>query len=319
MTSVESHGCCGITCALTAVGAVAAVYLVARFVQFLSLQFASPNLKQKYAKAGTWAVVTGASEGIGQALALDFAKRGFNVCVIARSKDKLASVVEEIEKKKVQGKAISFDFSTASSHDYKKLFNELDAIELAVLVNNVGVNYTYANYFDEVDIEEDLRILKVNCEAQLQMTKYAVRRLRPKKSGAIISLSSFTATTPSPLLSTYTATKSFNYGFSNSLAFELQGTGIDVLTVTPNLVISRMTSGVSTKAPKPSFLKVSASAMARQTLNALGTTKVTSGHRNHAIIEGVLSFLPVDFVGNQILKMHKDIKKRAERKLQQGK
>jgi 17beta-estradiol 17-dehydrogenase / very-long-chain 3-oxoacyl-CoA reductase len=300
---------CSLSCALSTIGAIAAVYLVARFVQFASLQFASPNLKKKYAKAGTWAVVTGASEGIGQALALDFAKRGFNVCVIARSKDKLASVVEEIEKHKVQGRAISFDFSTASSHDYKKLFSELDGIELAVLVNNVGVNYDHANYFDEVDIEEDLRLLKVNCEAQLQMTKYAARRLRPKNCGAIVAISSFTATVPTPLLATYSATKCFNYGFSNSLAFELQGSGIDVLTVTPGLVASRMT--VNHEAGP--VMKVVASAMARQTLNALGTKKVTSGHRNHAMLEGIVACLPTSVAGRLMLQANKEQMDKAKK------
>mmetsp|Transcript_77770 Transcript_77770/g.90774 ORF Transcript_77770/g.90774 Transcript_77770/m.90774 type:complete len:315 (+) Transcript_77770:46-990(+) len=312
---------CGLTCALAAIGTAAVVYAAVRILSFIrSSFFVTVNLKKKYAKAGNWAVVTGASEGIGQAMSIELAKRGFNVCVIARSKDKLAAVESEIQTKySVEAKSISFDFSTAGAAEYKALFAQLDALELAVLVNNVGVNYQYANYFDEVDIEEDLRIVKVNCEAQLQMSKYALRRLKPKRCGAIVSLASFTATTPSPMLATYAATKSFNLGFSQSLAYEAKGCGIDVLAVTPNLVISRMTTGVSTKAPKPSFLKVAASPMARQTLNQLGNSTVTSGHRNHAIIEGILSLLPTSFVAGKILAMHKDVKRRAERKLQQGK
>lgn len=312
---------CICTSTLAAAGALAIAYFAMRFLSFIrSSFFVSVNLKKKYAKAGNWAVVTGASEGIGQAMSIELAKRGFNVCVIARSEGKLAAVEAEMkEKYSVETKAISFDFSTATAADYKALFAKLDGVELALLVNNVGVNYTYANYFDEVDIEEDLRIVKVNCEAQLQMSKYALRRLKPKRCGGIVNLASFTATTPSPMLATYAATKSFNLGFSQSLAYEAKGCGVDVLAVTPNLVISRMTTGVSTKAPKPSFLKVAASPMARQTLNQLGSSTVTSGHRNHAIIEGILSLLPTSFVAGKILAMHKDVKRRAERKLQQGK
>lgn len=313
-------GCCTCTAALTALGAVAAIVLGLRLLKFInSAFFVSTNLKRKYAKAGDWAVVTGASEGIGQAMAVELSKRGFNVCVIARSKDKLAATEETMQKNGVQTRSISFDFSTATASDYKALFSQLDTLAVAILVNNVGINYTYANYFDEVDIEEDLRILKVNCESQLQMTKYVVRRLKAKRCGGIVNLSSFTSSTPSPLLSTYAATKSFNLGFSQSLAYEVEQAGIDVLAVTPNLVISRMTTGVSTKAPKPSFLKVAAGPMARQTLNQLGSSKVTAGHRNHAIIEGVLSFLPTSLVANNILKMHKDVKRRAEKKLKEGK
>jgi 17beta-estradiol 17-dehydrogenase / very-long-chain 3-oxoacyl-CoA reductase len=284
-----------------------------RIASFLYETYVAKTNFKKYLKSGSWAVVTGASEGIGYALALELARQGFNVCVISRTKAKLAEVVAEIEKLGVKGTAVEFDFATGSSATYKQLFSELDRLDVSVLVNNVGVNYDYANYFAEVDIETDLRILKVNCESQIQMTKYFLRRV-DKKTGAIVNLSSFTASAPAPMLATYAGSKCFNRGFSNSIAFEVGSRGVDVLTVMPNLVISRMTTGVSTRAPKPSFLKVSASSMARQTLQKLGSTLETCGHVNHGIIAAAASLMPTSLVGGQILKMHKDVKRRAERK-----
>ena len=150
---------------LAALGAAALLYVFVRVLNFVRLNFfVATNLKRRYAKAGDWGLVTGASEGIGEAMAIDLAKRGFNVIVIARNVDKLNEVVAKIEKNNVTGKAIQFDFSDATALSYKKLFHELDQYSIAVLVNNVGINYLYPNNFDEVDIEQDLRILKVNCE-----------------------------------------------------------------------------------------------------------------------------------------------------------
>lgn len=305
--------CC--TAALVGLGALTALVFLYKIVTFVRLNyFTSVNLKKKYSKAGSWAIVTGASEGIGYAFAKDLAKRGFNVCVIARSKDKLQSTVQEIEQLKVKGKAVSFDFSTATAKDYEKLFAELDTLDVALLVNNVGVNYEYANYFDEVAVEEDLRLIKVNCEAMVQMSKYVLNRLKEKKAGGIVNISSFTATTPTPMLATYAGTKSFNMGFSNALHYEAKKHNVDVLTVSPNLTISKMTQGSSTKEPKASFLQVKAAPVARGALNQLGSTMHTSGHVNHGIIESVFGLLPLDFKSNKVLQMHKDVKRRAERK-----
>ncbi|KAH9593512.1 Short-chain dehydrogenase/reductase SDR [Trypanosoma melophagium] len=300
---------------LSYIGAVAVMFASYRFVNFLRVNyFVSTDLKRKYAKAGDWAVVTGATEGIGHAMALELACRGFNVCVIARTKSKLEEVVSEIEKKGVSGKSVVFDFAAAGDEEYKQLFQQLNGLGIAVLVNNVGVNYTYANYFDEADIQDDLRIIKVNCEATVRMTKYVAPHMKARGAGGIVTLASFTSIAPAPMLATYAGSKAFSKAFGESLAFELGPAGVDVLVVTPNLVVSRMTQGASSRKPKESFLMVGAAAMARQTLNKLGVVTCTSGHSNHVIVESITKLLPKSFVGTRVLKMHQGIKKRAERK-----
>ncbi|CCW65056.1 unnamed protein product [Phytomonas sp. EM1] len=305
-------------CLLSAVGAATLGVICVKVLLFVRLNFLTTcDMKRKYGKAGGWAVVTGASEGIGHAMALDLGRRGFNVCVIARTKSKLDAVVEELRALGVEGCAISFDFAEATPSNWTDLFARLDSLEISVLVNNVGVNYDYANYFDEVTLETDLRLLKVNCESTLRMSKYVVPKMKAKRSGAIVCLSSFSATTPTPLLATYAGTKSFNGSFGSALLYELKQYGIDVLTVTPNLVVSRMTQGVSTRKPRESFLMVNADQMAHQTLDKLGSVHQTAGHRNHAIIEALLSQLPVDYVSNKILKLQISTKRRAEKRIHQ--
>ncbi|KAK7196620.1 short chain dehydrogenase [Novymonas esmeraldas] len=301
--------------ALSVVGAVALGVVLFKVISFVKVNyFTELNMKKRYGKAGDWAVVTGASEGIGLAMAIDLGRRGFNVCVIARTQSKLDSVVEDLKKLGVQGKSISFDFASATPQNYDELFAELNKIEIAVLVNNVGVNYSYTNYFDEVDLETDLRLLKVNCEASVRMTKYAVPKMKAKHCGAIVMLGSVSAVSPAPLLCTYAGTKAFNLSFGSGLYYELKEFGIDVLAVSPNMVVSKMTQGLSSRKPRETFLMVNADKMAHQTLNKLGSVPQTPGHSNHAVLEAVAKALPIDFVSNKILEAHKSIKRKAERK-----
>ncbi|KAG8347866.1 putative short chain dehydrogenase Enoyl (Acyl carrier protein) reductase [Trypanosoma vivax] len=301
---------------LSLVGAVVVAVGVFRLLRFLRLVYVCPghNLKRRYAAAGDWAVVTGGTEGIGQAMVLDLARRGFNVCLIARTQEKINAVAEEVEKMGVKAKGIPFDFAAAGDREYKQLFVELGGLNVGLLVNNVGVNYTYANYFDETDLQDDMRIIKVNCEATVRMTKFLVTHMKAKGAGGIVLLGSFSAVVPTPLLATYAGSKAFNVSFGEALTYELRQYGVDVLVVTPNLVVSRMTQGASTRKPKETFVTVGAAAMARQTLDKLGVVGRTAGHRNHMLIEGIARIVPESILGGKLLEMHKNIKRRAERK-----
>lgn len=300
---------------LSCVGVATLVVFALRLVGFLRANFfASIDVRRRYAKAGDWAIVTGATEGIGYAMAMDLARRGLNVCAIARTEARLAEVVAEIERSGVKGMAVAFDFAAAGDKEYRELFARLDALSVALLVNNVGVNYAYPNYLDEADLQDDLRILKVNCEPTLRMTRFVLPRMKAKRAGGIVMLSSFSALTPVPLLCTYAGTKAFNLSFGESLAYEVRPFGIDVLVVTPNLVVSKMTQGKSSCEPRESFMMVGARQMARQTLQQIGAVVTTSGHVNHQIIRGVVSLLPVSLVAEKICAFHRGMKRRAESK-----
>ena len=301
---MESLLCCLCWSKITSwVGAAYLAYWGLTWVCWLYTNFiSSVNLKARYKKAGSWAVVTGASDGIGRAMAIEFAKRGFNVCILARTMKKVADdgsvkgLVEVQDKIKTikptaEVKAIAFDFSTAGDKEYADLFKQLDQLDLAVMVNNVGVNYEHPMEYGTVDISEDLRVLKVNCEAQMRMSKYAALKLKEKKAGAIVSLSSMFGSYGAPLLAPYGGSKAFNSGFSDSLAHELKPFGIDVMCVAPGMVCSNMS-----KKKRASFDCPSAAQMAYQTINKLGQTTWTNGHRHHEIMGGVAGLLPKSFV-----------------------
>lgn len=295
---------------LTYLGTAVAAWYALKFLSFVYQYYIMNNNLSKYRKHGGWAVITGASDGIGKAMSVELSKRGFNVCLISRTKSKLDEVATAItEKSKVQTKTIAFDFSNATDADYARLFKELDQIPIGVLVNNVGINYDFPQDIDEADVSLDVSLVKVNIESQIRMTKYVVPRMKEKRIGAILNLSSLSCTIATPMLATYAGTKSFNLAFSESLSVELKPFGIDVTAVTPGFVCSNMTGR-----KRASFDCPAAAAMARQTLAQLGGTTVTWGHRHHGIIGNVLTSLPSFILDGQVLKTNKVVRSKALKK-----
>lgn len=309
--SKSMFNCANCDCVAKCVGYLFIAYVIIGILRWIQVNFfASVNVKSKYNPTGDkWAVVTGASDGIGRAMAVDLAKRGINVVIIARSKDKLNEVAQKIEERKVQAKVIQFDFSTAGDAQYAELFAQLDKLSVTMLVNNVGINYEHPMGYTESDISMDLKMLKVNCETQLRMTKYVLPKMKANRYGAIVDLSSTFSRAGAPLLSTYGGTKAFNAHFSSSLATEVAEFGIDVLTVYPMMVCSQMSGR-----KRPTFDCPDARVMAAHTLNKLGSVSQTPGHRHHALLWSIASWLPMSLIDGKLLSINKGVQKKALKK-----
>lgn len=307
---------CSLCKCLSYFGGAVALFLALRLVMWLKLHFASSLNLQKYRKkGGDWAVVTGASDGLGKAFSIELARQGFNVMLVSRTKSKLDDVAAECAKQSsdIKTKVVAFDFSTAGQQEYKKLAIEVEALEVGVLVNNVGINYEFPKFFEDVDISEDLSILKVNCESQLQMTKMVLPKMKARKSGAIVSLGSYSAVCDAGLLSTYAGTKAFNTAFSRAMATELSKAKIDVMALTPNMVISNMS-----KMKRENFMVVNPKAFVRQGLSKLGAVRQNAGHWRHSLIEAVTEMLPEGFRTNMVYGQQVSINKRAMKKQQKA-
>jgi 17beta-estradiol 17-dehydrogenase / very-long-chain 3-oxoacyl-CoA reductase len=275
------------------------------------------HLRQLYSGAGAWAVVTGGSDGIGRALALQLATAGFNVCVIARTQSKLDEVVEEIQLSGRKGLAIAFDFSTCQQDAYDALFRQLDTLDISILVNNVGMSHLNGELYEVPPMADELKLLLVNCLPMLELCKYMVPKLKAKRCGAIVNLSSLSAVVRTvPYLATYAGTKSFNQTFSDSLAFELQPFGVDVLTVTPGFVSTGMTQGSGHRRPRTNFQMVDVNEMAKDTLSVLGRRQATAGHRYHQVLQEVYDLVPRWVLGRvsyQTMKAKSELRKKVRR------
>jgi short-subunit dehydrogenase len=182
--------------------------------------------KEKYA------LVTGASSGIGYELAKLFAQDGKNIVVVARSQDRLEKLKTEIENK--SGTKVIVVVKDLSKPDApQEIFSELEKknINVDVLVNNAG--FPVYGKFAETDLKEELDMIQVNITALTHFTKLFMKKMVENKSGWILNVASTAGFYPFPLFSIYAATKAYVLSFTEALANELQGTGVSVTCLCP--------------------------------------------------------------------------------------
>lgn len=243
-------------------------------------------------KLGSWAVVTGASEGIGKGYALELARRGLNIVIMSRSQEKLQKVADEIQEKyKQEVLIISVDF-TQGQVVYPKLAEKLKDLEIGVLVNNVGLSHAYAQFLLEAPKQRLRDMIELNCQAMVQMTHMLLPAMVARRRGAIINISSTSSLYPVPLLGVYSATKIFVNYFSSALLQEYRSSGIIVQNVMPNFVSTAMTK------IRRNFIVPSPLAYAQSAVATLGIQSSTFGCLPHAFIGFLYRTFPM--LGKQI-------------------
>lgn len=211
------------------------------------------RLKANY---GNWAIVTGASSGIGLELATQLADAGFNLLITARNLERLKAVQHTLSSKyKVEIKIVASDLSTTSGID--RIIQESQALDVGLLINNAG--YGTSGLFANSSLHEEVDMLKVNCEAVLSLTHYFALKFTQQKRGGIIFLSSLVAFQGVPYAAHYAATKAYVQSFAEALAIELKPHGVSVLVAAPGPVESNFGQRANMKMGnglKPSALGV---------------------------------------------------------------
>lgn len=293
---------CWCTNALAGLGVAALVYILVKSYQFIHASFLAGSDVAKYRKFGDWAIVTGGSDGIGKEMALQLAKKKYNVFLVARNKEKLQEAAKEImlASSGSEVRVVVLDFSTATAENYARAFEEIGKEKVSVLVNNAGVSYEHMEFFAEVPVSVDVNMLKVNCESQLYFAKWFIKHVIDRKAGggAMVNLASISATVPAPLLSWYAGTKALNRVFSNCLALEVAKHKIDVLTLTPGFVCTKMT-GIT----RSSFLHVMPTPMVKQSLSKIGGVTEDCGHWHHTLFQWFVNALPASLANGQSLSL----------------
>ncbi|XP_053321091.1 very-long-chain 3-oxoacyl-CoA reductase-B-like [Spea bombifrons] len=245
-------------------------------------------------KYGGWAVVTGATDGIGKAYAQELAKRGFDVVLISRTLEKLKKVAEEIERESGRKtKIIQADF-TRGLELYDSIEDGLQGLDIGILVNNVGMTYTEGSvlFLDVTDIKKRTTdIINCNITSMIQMTRIVLPNMVKRKKGLIINLSSEAGTRPYPMMTLYSSTKVFMDFFSRCLNTEYGSQGITVQCVMPLLVSTNMTRRMETNL----FVKTPES-FAREALNTVGYVSRTSGCLSHSLQSYAVRYVLPDFL-----------------------
>lgn len=180
------------------------------------------------------ALVTGATRGIGRAIAMALADAGFCVAVLARTEKDVHAVTAEIHRR--GGTSLPIPADVTEPRDVQRAFQTvLNAFSvLDILVNNAGTGIRKP--FERMAPDEWDCLIDLNLKGLLYCTQVALQHMKPRRRGCIINIASRAGRQPEPNLAVYSATKAAVIAFSQALAREVDGLGIRVITVCPGPV-----------------------------------------------------------------------------------
>lgn len=163
-----------------------------------------------------WAIVTGASGGIGKEIAIKLAKRGYNLVLVARSEDKLKSIAYDME---VETKVIALDLIENGACE--QLFESCNDLDIHILVNNAG--FGGHGKFQEREIETDMNMIDLNVKALTKLAHLFSNKLIASKKGYMLNIASSAGFLPGPGMAVYYATKAYVLSLSEALHEEMKG------------------------------------------------------------------------------------------------
>jgi short-subunit dehydrogenase len=225
------------------------------------------TFREKY---GDWALVTGASSGIGKQYAKQIASQCLDVILVARSEEKLRPFRKElISKYGVNVIVIVADLTSPTDIDVLK--RETTGLDIGLLVNNAGREDS--NHFLKIAAEEHLNTIDLNVKVPLLLSHHFGVKMVARKKGGIINMSSIVAFQGVPLIANYAGTKAYNLIFSEGIAAEFKKHNIDVLAVTPGFTKTNLANVYDfTGTP---FTPLEPSFVAKKALKDLGRKRLS--------------------------------------------
>jgi uncharacterized protein len=180
---------------------------------------------------GKWALVTGASAGIGVALARELAAHGAKLILTARRKERLKSLAAELSAKGTEVRIVVADLNDPAAPQQIYDATEGAGLTVDILINNAGLGQF--GEFYKSPIEQELSQVRVNCEAVVRLTRLFLPRMVERRRGWVLIVASTASYQPLPYLNTYAATKVFDRFFAQGLAAEVARFGVKVTALCP--------------------------------------------------------------------------------------
>lgn len=244
------------------------------------------DLKQKY---GATALITGASSGIGEAMARELARRGLDLILVARREELLGRLRDELlARHAIKVMIIAQDLAAPGAAQRIYDLTAEAGWTVDILVNNAGFG-AYGE-LEQTDLARNLAMIDVHCRAVVELTWRFIPAMKERRRGAVIVVSSVLAVMPAPYMATYAATKSFDLNFGESLYGELRPYGIDALAVMPTLTETGFDTGTTLK--RMPVAKRSAEDVVRTTLGALGRKPSVADGPQAKFLIFLLNFIP---------------------------
>ncbi len=241
----------------------------------------TPNNRMKNsfrARYGSWAIVTGASSGIGREMALCLAQMGLNLVLVARSRTKLEQIATDFAQRYgIETQVLDIDLASEKAVEIVEANTRNLDIGLLVAAAGFGTSGSFLN----AKLEQEIDMLHLNCRSLVSMSWYFGQRFASRGRGGMILISSILSFQGTPNAAHYGATKAYVQALAEGLHVELAPLGIDVLASAPGPV----NSGFAARADMQMGMSLKPTDVAQPTLDSLGLKST--------ILPGMLSKLIV--------------------------
>lgn len=281
-------------------GLFTVIYSIYKFFSYFLYNYYNPTQVSLWDHVGKWGLITGPTEGIGEAMTTELARCGINVILVGRNKEKLENVAESMEiLYDVKTKIIEVDFLADDEEEYSmRIAKGIEGLEVAVLINNVGMTGDLAPFHahEKGSIKTSADLIKCNINSVNNMLALITPQMLEREKGIIINMSSLSCKFPIAYNAVYSATKAYIHYLSLSLNYEYAMKGVTVQCYYPSRVVTRMNETFEPSQTVPTPDKYAAWAM-----NALGNYPASTGYIWHDLQEYLMDYVLPSWMTNSII------------------
>ncbi len=243
------------------------------------------NFKQKY---GEWALVTGATSGIGSHIADQLAEKGLNILLVSRKEDELKSHAYKISKKYgVETAIISADLATAEGIAKVKA----TTLKIGLLVPAAGAEVNGA--FEKTAYEAELKVIQLNVTSTFELVHHFSRDMVENGRGGILLVASLSGQMPIPYFANYAGTKAYVVNFGASLYGEFRPKGVDVTVLSPGLTDTPMVADNGVDWKKTPMAAMDPAKVASLGIDGLGKRLLTVPGKRNWLMVAMAKFSPI--------------------------